>query len=299
MGSQLKSYTMLSNELTTFITDEAQVEEPIKVRLGKAHAVGRMSTLQFGEYFKKSDIKLPKKFNAYQKRTPIPVQDWGNNEYGCCTIASQGVLSQYMERQEQKKTPVITAAEAVRVYKNMIVRKYGGVFQDMGAYEVDALNNWRNPDYTFRDSKGHPYTIDAYVKINHTDVEEIRQALYLSKAKGIKICFALPYAWSFRRDLVWDIPKGQSLTGAYVPYSWGGHSMTAIAIWDEQWLYGLPHTWNLPMGRISWEAVAVYADEAYLIIDSMNQWRKDTEKGAFAFNKLAADVNDVSSIKIA
>jgi hypothetical protein len=159
------------------------------------------------------------------------------------------------------------------------------------------LNNYRNKDYTFRDKYGRPYTIDAYTAINHRNIQEVKNAIYLSGAKGIAVCFALPLAWARLTHGTWDIPEGQQPIGDWLPYSWGGHSMWSIAKYDE-WGLTLPSTWKMPDGKISWRAFSYYCDEAYLIIDSVNYWKKTLSK-EFNVKKLIGDVNDVSDVKIA
>lgn len=264
-------------------------------RLGKAPARGHAMMLNFSDYAKKS-IAIPETYNYYKRKVPVPVQDWGNTEFGDCTIASQGILSQYMERQEQRRTVAITRDSIIDTYFNMVERVYGSR-EDMGAYEIDALNNWRNKDYTFKDVKGRAYTIDAYTRINHSNISEVKKALFLSGAKGIKVCFSLPWAWAIQDASLWDIPENSKLTGDYAVGSWGGHSMTAIANYDTNFLT-LRHSWNIPDGKISWRAFAAYCDEAYLVIDSVNDWKKKLNKKEINFSALVSDVNMVSDVKI-
>lgn len=278
-------------------TDIETTSNELQRKLGKVNAVkGSMKTLHLSSYAK-APLIIPEVYDYYKNKKPIPIQDWGNNDNGDCTIASQGEGAQFMERQEQRKTVVIPKENIIETYYNMVERVYG-VREDSGAYELDALNNWRNPDYTFKDSKGRPFTIDAYTKVNHSNISEVKKALYLSGAKGIKVCFALPWAWANSLDNVWDIPEGQKLTGDWTPYSWGGHSMWVISKWNKDWLW-VPSSWNMPMGKISWRAFAIYADEAYMVVDSVNQWKKRLDKKDFNLSKLVSDVNMVSDIKIA
>lgn len=145
--------------------------------------------------------------------------------------------------------------------------------------------------------RDRPYTIDAYAKINHADIEEVKRALYVSASKCIAVCFGLPLAWAWQDDFVWDIPKDQKGTGDFQVGSWGYHSMTAIAKWDEKWLY-LPSTWDAPMGKISWEAFAMYASEAYMVVDSVNDWKKKVDKKTLNIPAMVSDINSVSDIKI-
>lgn len=44
---------------------------------------------------------------------------------------------------------------------------------------------------------------------------------------------------------------------------------------------------------ITWEAFTIYCDEAYLVVDSMDEWRKKLQ-----VDKLVDAVNQVSSTKV-
>jgi hypothetical protein len=261
-------------------------------RLGKAPAKGSPMLLQLGTFLK-AEPKLPEKTNFWTKKAAFPLRSFGNTQYGDCTRASQALLSMRMERLECKKTPVITDEEVVRVYTEMCHRLYGA--DDTGAYESDALSEWRKPELTFRDAKGRPLTIDAYTAINHRDVNEVKKALFLAGAHGIKVCFNLPNAFSDHTD-VWDIPAGQQLTGPYVPGSWGGHSIAAVDY--DTFGVRLVHSWGVPDGKISWAAFTAYADEAYMVIDSIDSWKKKKLDKYVDLKAIKAQVNAASTQKI-
>lgn len=268
--------------------------EGVLRKLGKAKAVkSSPKLLHMANYA--GDVYVPPTYDFWSGRTDFPIQDWGNNKYGDCTIASQGEGAQRMERLEQRKTITIPAQSIIDVYFNLTTRLYGG--GDMGAYELDALNNWRREDLTFRDTYGHPYTIQAFTAINHRSIDEVKKALYLSGSKGIKVCFALPLAWASRTDYVWDIPEGQQPIGEWLPYSWGGHSTWSISKYDKDWVWILS-TWQTPPFKMSWRAFSIYADEAYMVIDNVNSWKKRLAKKEIDFKALVADVNMVSDVKI-
>ena len=96
----------------------------------------------------------------------------------------------------------------------------------------------------------------------------------------------------------WDIPAGTPAIGAYRPGSWGGHSMWARD-YDETGLW-LVHTWGQKDQLITWRAAAVYLDEAHLVIDSLDYWRKHKPRAARAIDLAGVKkaVNAVSSKKI-
>jgi len=260
-------------------------------RLGKAPARSHPKMLAFSDYAK-ANIVVPEKTTFWKKRKGFTIRTYGNDEFGCCTKASQAVMATKMERIECRKTINITDKEITDNYLKMTARLYGG--GDTGAYELDALNEWRNPDLTFRDTKGHPLTIDAYTKINHSNIAEVKTAVYMSGSHGIKVGFSLPAA--FQGMDYWTINETQQPIGKYLPGSWGGHSMTAILDYDKDYLY-LDHTWGIPPGKISWLAFSIYCDEAYSIVDSADAWKKRLGK-KMNVSKLISDVNNVSELKI-
>jgi hypothetical protein len=276
------------------MANECQVEQA-PGRLGRLPVKTTRKALQFADFFK--FVQLPKSTTYWNRRAPIPLRTFGNLDYGSCTRSKQAVAAMRMERIEQRKTISITDDEVIRVYKEMSDRLYGG--GDNGAYEDDALNEWRNPETTFLDTTGNPYTIDAYLRINALNHEELKAGLALSGAHGIAVCFNLPAAFSrIEPPHAWDIPEGQQLIGPWMPGSWGGHSMWCFEYDSEGPM--VDHTWDLKPQRVTWDAMAAYCDEAHLVIDSVNTWRKRTRgKVRAALGNVIDAVNEISDIKIA
>jgi hypothetical protein len=265
-------------------------------KLGRLPSKSDTRALMFSR-FAQPRKALPPRTNFWPRRTGFPLRSFGNREVGDCTIASQANAAMRMERLETRRTPQIADEEAKRVYFAMTERLYGG--GDTGAYETDALNNWRDPALTFKDTKGRPLTIDAYVRINASDVEEIKNALVTAAQHGIKFCISLPNAF---QDISppndWAIPDGQALLGDWQAGSWGGHSMYGRD-YDEIGMW-FAHSWEEPDQRITWPAVMAYVDEVHLPIDSLDAWRqKPGIKKVLDLPGLKAAVNKVSSQKIA
>lgn len=267
-----------------------------RVRLGRLPAKSTRKALLFSDFFK--FVKLPASQTYWKRKTPLPLRSFGNLDHGDCTRAKQAVAAMRMERLEQRgKTISITDEEVLRVYTEMSDRLYGG--GDNGAYEDDALNEWRNPDTTFKDTDGNPYTIDAYLKINPANQNEMKAALALAGAKGIAICLNLPVAFSkIDPPEPWNVPEGQALIGDWLPGSWGGHSMWSNGYTSQGII--VDHTWEIPNQIITWEAVAAYVDEAHLVIDSIDAWRKRAIAPSIrkSLREVVAAVNAVSSIRI-
>jgi hypothetical protein len=198
---------------------------------------------------------------------------------------------------------VISTDEVLRVYYQMTADLYGG--GDTGAYETDALSRWRKPDLTFKDTNGRPHTIDAFLKINHTDANEVKRAIALSGVHGIKACFSLPWAWAtVDVTAVWDIPSDKhALIGDWMPNSWGGHS-TFVTDYDS---FGprIAHTWydggreiHYGLQKVSWRGFLAYCDEIYIVIDSVNSWKRQGLLDNKTAGAIVEAVNSVSDQKI-
>jgi hypothetical protein len=262
------------------------------IRLGGTVPKGDTRLLHLSNY---TDLTKtpPDKTNFWPKRTAFKPRSFGNIDLGDCTRAKQAWAILRMERLEQKSTVDITDEEVIHQYTVMENDLYGG--GDQGAFEMDALNYWRREDKTIRDTKGRPYTIDAFTNVNQKNIVEFKNSLALSAAHGLAVTFALPFNWSENPEGTWDLPDGQQPIGPWQPGSWGYHSMLAID-YDSKGVY-LDSTWNLPVGLITWKAFATYSSECYSFIDSIDKWRK-TKGKLVDLDGLKKDVNRVSSVKI-
>ncbi len=106
-----------------------------------------------------------------------------------------------------------------------------------------------------------------------TDLDEVRWAIRQSPVGGVKLCLTLPSAWQGiaprRRGTCRRRPGGVSLV----------------------------HTWLLPNQKLTWAALAMYCDEMYTIIDSVNAWKRK-RPNAYDYPALVKAVNKVSSTRI-
>lgn len=276
----------------------------IGIRLGKLKPKNSLKALLFADFLRTAAPAPPKRYNFWKKRAPFPERDFGNTEHGCCTIASQALLALRMERLEQNRTIDFDTDEILRVYYNMTKRLYSTEWEyeyykgDTGAYEMDALSNWRNPDLTFRDSKGRPYTIEAYTRVNHLDIEAVKLAFFVTEGKGLKLTFNLPAVLpQMFPKKIWDVPEGQALTGRWAPGSLGGHSMTGVSNYDELG-FECPQTWQMPSHWVTWRFFAAYAEEVHVVFDSLNAWKKTKAAKFINLPAVASAVNAVSDLKI-
>lgn len=266
-------------------------------RLGRLPLKTTRNALNFSEFFNEKFLQLPRKSAFWARKPALPQRTFGNTEVGDCTRAKQAYASIRMERLERRRTIDITDEEVKRVYREGCVRNYGSD-ADNGMYEDDALNEWRNPETTFRDTDGHPLTIDAYLRINALNLTEVRAGLALSGAHGIAVCFNLPAAFAGMQR--WDVPEGQALIGDFEPGTWGGHSMNMIGYDDKGEIALVDDTWGEGPREVTYRAMAACMDEAHLYIDSVDAWRKRTtnRKVRRALADVVEAVNAVSSIRI-
>lgn len=276
-------------------------------RLGKRPRLGDHRTLRLAQFL--SLDKIPATFNMWRGRAPFRPRTYGNDREGCCTKASQAHAASRFERLETGATIAISDEEVHRVYREGCVRHYGDD-RDLGMYEIDALSDFRDADTTFRDSRGHAITIDAFTAINPQHADEVRAAIATSGKWGIKLCLNLPAAWSgIEPPRVWDAPTAALRGGPeWAPGSWGGHSMFADA-YDRvgvrlvhTWYEGGDdrNAWPLDEQWLTWAGLAAYCDEAYWLLQSIDAWRQKpaAEQGAIDVAGIRKAVNKVSSCKI-
>jgi hypothetical protein len=269
--------------------------------LGKRPARGDARTLNFARFVQLD--RVPRAYDPWKKRAPFPARSFGNTRLGDCTRASQAIAAMRFERLETRATPQIADAEVERAYREGCQRHYGTT-DDVGMYEVDALSDFRNPDYTFKDAHGRPITIDAFTQVNVRDRDEVKAAIALSGKWGIKVCLNLPAAYqAFEPPAAWDAPPDGKFTGDWEPGSWGGHSLAADA-YDDRGVR-LCHSWYDGPGvvyhqMITWAGLAAYADEAYWLLDSVDAWRKRpaSQRAAVDLKGIVKAVNKVSSVKV-
>lgn len=214
----------MTDEDMSYFSMPANESDSTIYRLGRKPRVSDTRALLMSTFLR-SSTPTPAATNFWKKRASFPTRSYGNKEMGNCTRAKQAVAITRMERIEQRRTISIADDEVIRVYVDMSNRLYGG--GDQGAYEVDALSEWRKPDLTIRNSKGQPMTIDAFVQLNASNAAEIRHAIWAAQAHGIAMCFNLPLAWeaAMKARQVWGLPDDPGLLRSWKwqPGSWGGH----------------------------------------------------------------------------
>jgi hypothetical protein len=139
-----------------------------------------------------------------------------NGELGDCTIAACGHAEQAWSIGANGPAGMYTPPDS------LILQKYeqwcgyvpGDPSTDNGGVEIDVLNKWRKY-HLHKPIHRHP--LAGYADPSTTNIEEIKQAIYLFG--GVYIGIQLPL--SVQGLDVWDVSSGN----AAIPGSWGGHAV--------------------------------------------------------------------------
>jgi hypothetical protein len=139
---------------------------------------------------------------------------------------------------------------------------------------LDRLNYWRKNGMW-----GHALWAYAAVDLQQSDLVKFG----INEFGALDIGVNLPNAWQDADT--WDVGTGRS----YIPGSWGGHSVPLIG-YDAEYLYVC--TWG-SIVSMTWPALRVYCDEAYVAI--LPDWIAKDQKSPSGFD-LPALHNDLFSI---
>jgi hypothetical protein len=244
------------------------------LRLGKAPAKKDPRTLKIRDYLKADELPAAPASVDYSTAVPSwPM--YGNDRLGDCTCAAVGHMIQaWSANAGGMKT--FDDADVEALY-------WSTGSGDTGRYELDVLNYWRatgvgQPAYADR--------ITAYALIDASDVEALKQALWLFG--GVYVGIALPE--TAQGQPVWDV-VGDGRTGPSQPGSWGGHAVNLVGYSDDKLKLV---TWGatLEMTEAFWRT---YGDEAYAIVST--DWLQASGQSVTALDldALLADLHAIDA----
>lgn len=251
------------------------------VKLGKQPYQHDARTLMLAKFLP-TEIRVPTDYDFDAGRKAIPDHMWGNDEYGDCVIAGESNEILRLERVETWSTPKLADTDAVARYKKLTGCKSPGDANDVGLEIVAAHRDWRNNGYQIAYNNRN-YKIDAYGEIDPADHELVRLTTYL--LHGTQWGFWLPAAaQKMTNSGLWDY-NGQS-GPSWKPGSWGGHCVyakkfTANSIFVK--------TWGMEI-EVTNAFVDRYADEAWGVVDNLDEWRKTGHLDVAAMEKELAEV---------
>lgn len=258
------------------------------VKLGKK--LGRVNdprTLQLGEFIPRtalSEIKVPKRWRLGSRRKTVPM--FANDNYGCCTFASNGHRIVVEEA-------AVGQRDAVKLTDEDILAGYSAVTgfdparpeTDNGAYMLDVANYMRRTGIG-REKDGTPHTVDAFIEVTRTRLEYVRVGMMLFG--GLWCGVWLPN--SAKRQDIWDVPAAGPV-GDGEPGSWGGHAIEIVGF-DEKGL--TLYTWAREQ-KMTWAFFTAYVDEAYVFIteDYLRRVQQTTPRG-FDAERLRGYLSELS-----
>ena len=237
----------------------------MKMKLGKQAYKPDDRTVKMAKFMDLT-VKAPGKFDFDHGRKPFPSKVWGNDAYGDCVFAAQMNELLRVERIETRHTLPATDEDVVRTYQALTGCRAPDDANDTGFVMLDALNWWRNTGWMISANEDYnQYKIAAFGELDSGDHNQLRLGIYL--LHGIQLGFALPRtAQQQTRQGFWDVTDGPGSE----PGSWGGHAVYAKR-YDNGHVY--VKTWGMEI-KVSNAFVDKYCDEAWVIVDSVDKWRK-------------------------
>lgn len=212
-------------------------------------------------------------------------QMWRNDKHGLCVIVASYA--------QQREFEVIEQGKLLEVDEDQLVAQYfkesDGV--DAGLYMLDHNKVWKN--------KGLPigygrkllclkrplmHKIDAFARIDQTSQREMKYAMFLTGC-NIGVCMPDSYAEQYLNNHPWD-----DINSSSNPYN--GHAMKPMG-WKI--INGIEHVLLWTWGRkypATWDWVLKHSDEAWAMIDSINDWMKDNSP--LDMEKLRGFLSDIT-----
>ncbi|TXH58206.1 MAG: hypothetical protein E6Q97_02860 [Desulfurellales bacterium] len=146
----------------------------------------------------------------HTRKLANPPPAFGNDRWGCCTVAAQAALIYCWDSYTQGARPL-------PIDDRVVLERYAGISgwvgdaaTDRGAFMLDALKAWKRDGLADR-----PLT--AYLRVAATDHWRIRYAL--AHGGGVYVGADLPK--SAQREPVWQLTTDK-------PGTWGGHAMACV-----------------------------------------------------------------------
>jgi len=182
-----------------------------------------------------------------------------NDQLGDCVIAQRAHQTLAFEKFEQGQVVPITDAEVKAEYE----AETGG--PDVGLIMLDSLNKWRHDGWA---AAGRNYKIHAFASIDWRNHQEVKEAIYLFTG----VAFGMQVPQSAIDDFeagkyYWDVkPDDGGIAGGHAVYA---PAYMAIGGYDTTGPVCL--TWGRRV-QMTWAFWDRYVDEAYAIIDSLDDW---------------------------
>lgn len=240
----------------------------MKLHLGKGEARPDPRDFKFSKYLDRvtlvrqdlTDPKLTTTPGAFGFDHAIPPKAWGmlgNDEYGDCVWA--GAAHEHMLLGARGSGPEsFTTAPVLNDYAACTGFNPSRPDSDNGT-DVHLAMKYRQ-QAGILDASGNRHHIGAYLSVDHTNLAEIWQALYVCEVVGLGIQFPESAMSQFNLGKPWSvIPDSPIEGGHYVPIVSKQAKTCKVVTWGS-------------LTTMTLDFLTTYADEcfAYVSVDALN-----------------------------
>jgi hypothetical protein len=233
-------------------------------------------------------VDLPAVPRAWRMAADIrEVPMFANDRYGDCTLASHGHRIVAQEFSSRQREVTLTDTDALEAYSAVTGFRRNDPATDNGAYMLDVANYMRRVGMG-REKDGSRHTVDAFVKVDHTNRQEVKTACVLFGGVWTGVWLPETAQQQTGPRLTWDVVAGP-LTGPAEGGSWGGH-----AIHCPGFNYGELDLWTWGQEqRMTWAFWDAYVDESYALISEDWFRRGGTTPRGFRIDQLRSWLSEL------
>ena len=211
------------------------------------------------------------------------IEEWpvyANDEYGCCVEAAacHAIISWTANGSGFFLPSYDQCLEAYSAITGFMRGDYG---TDKGTDPIDCLKYWRGVGVA-------DHTIGAWVEVSATNVQEIKQAIYLFGACYMGLDLPLAAA-EFK---IWHVPTWPFDWGDSRPGSWGGQMVMADA-YDK---HGVTVTTWGERKYVTWPFIGRYGAGLYAILSQDILRPNGLAPAGIDFDALRANLEAVGNI---
>ena len=249
------------------------------LKLGKLPATVDERDLLFARYVKPAELPTPPAEFGHEKL--FRRKSWGmlgNDEWGDCAWAGPAhetmLLTKEGGNQAHFTTSRVLSDYSAGTGFDPDAGPPGANPTDRGSNVRDVLGYRRSKGIV--DSHGKRHRIKAYVRLDHTNLAEIYQALYLFQVIGIGIEFPSTAIDQFHAGEPWDVVPGATVEGGHYVCCVAKRANIEVVTWGAR-------------QQMTESFFRKYCDEAWAYISVENLAAGKTPEG-FALAELEADL---------
>jgi hypothetical protein len=254
-------------------------------KLGKLPAKIDKRTLQLSKIVKALP-PIPNTYDFYEtSQVNIIPRMFMNDELGCCVVSGTAHQILRFELVEERTTKLVEISDD-DIRNQYFYESHG---QDSGLVMLDHMKEWRSTGFRTNGRKllclrwgGMQYKIDAFAQVHPSDAQEVKAAVYL--LNGVNVGLSLPN--NFREDFAAGRPWDDT---SQAPNPYNGHCVYVQDFPDPDHLRCV--TWG-KYQLMGWNFFSKYCDEAFAIVDEMDEW---LEKSYIDVPKLREYLAEVSA----